>query len=306
MKRAFSLLLAVSCLAPQVLQAQNMSHEEEVVRNAYAKLSFMCELVPVNKAAFDRNGNGTDGPKRSDQVALQTAIAEATPVFSLTDFRTGAIADIANDPWSQFITWPAPKSDVLDVQLVSMSYNYSGNLTAWTGAKAERRPSTAIPPGNPDYYNQITVADAIRMKLPEWIAPQPAPPGLTFTRYAAYTVDVALQGKSSGQHRAIFFFGRDANAKEVVAPNDMISGPGILYNIRDIPVYPGAFLSSDVRNVPVVAAWVRSHEMPTSSCGSAATDEVCCAHGRCGISEADLNRELSAPLPSPKTSGGAQ
>jgi hypothetical protein len=30
-----------------------MSHEEEVVRNAYAKLSFMCELVFVDDAAFD-------------------------------------------------------------------------------------------------------------------------------------------------------------------------------------------------------------------------------------------------------------
>lgn len=306
MKRAFSLLLAVSCLAPPALHAQTMSHEEEVVRNEYAKFSFMCELLPVNKAAFDINGNGTDGPKRSDQVALKRAIAEATPVFTLTDFRTGAIADIANEHWSQFITWPARKSDVLDVSQVSMSYNYSGKVTAWTGAKAEWRPSTAIPPENPDYYNQLTVADAMRMKLPEWIEPEPTPPGLTFTRYAAYTVDVTFQGKSSGPHRAIFFFGSDANGKEVVAPNDMISGPGILYNIRDIPAYPGAFLSSNVRDVPVISTWIRYQEMPAGACSTTPNESLCCSHGRCGISQTDLNRELAAPLPHPKTPEGQQ
>lgn len=306
MKHAFSLLLAVSCLAPQVLHAQSMSHEEEVVRNSYAKLSFMCELEPVEKAAFDRNGNGTDGPKRSDQVALKAAIAEATPVFSLTDFRTGAIADIANEHWSQFITWPIPKSDVLDVVQVSMSYNYFGNVTAWTGAKAEWKPSNAIPPGNPGYYNQLTVADAMRMKLPQGIEPQPAPPGLTFTRYAAFTVNVTFQSKSSGTHRAIFFFGRDANGREAVAPNDIISGPGILYNIRDTPVYPGAFLSSDLRDVPVVSAWIREQGMPASECSTTPKEALCCSRGRCGISQTDLNRELAAPLPQPKTSGGQQ
>lgn len=84
----------------------------------------------------------------------------------------------------------------------------------------------------------------------------------------------------------------------------MISGPGILYNIRDIPVYPGAFLSSDVRDVPVVATWVRSHEMATSAC--AVAGELCCSRGHCGISESDLNRELAAPLPQPKVPGGQQ
>lgn len=107
MKRVFSIVLVVLGQMPLTLvaPAQDMSHEEKVVRNAYAKLSFMCELYSVDKAAFDRNGNGTDGPKRSDQVALQRAIADTTPVFSLTDFRTGSIADIANEHWSQFITW---------------------------------------------------------------------------------------------------------------------------------------------------------------------------------------------------------
>jgi hypothetical protein len=305
MKRVLSYVLVV-CLAPPSLFAQAMSHEEEVVRNAYAKLSFMCELVPVDAAAFDIKGDGTDGPGRSDLIALQGKVAEATPVFTLTDFRTGAIADIANEHWSRFITWPASKSDVLEVQQHSMGYDYSGNKTAWTGAKAEWQPSTAIPPGNPDYYNQITVADAMRMKLPQWIEPQPTPPGLTFTRYAAYTVDVTFQGKSGGPHRAIFFFGRDANGKEIVAPNDMISGPGILYNIRDIPVYPGAFLSSDVRDVPVVSAWARSHEMTTSACSTVPKEALCCSLGRCGISQTDLNRELAAPFPQPKTPGGQQ
>jgi len=43
MKRVF--LGVVLCLVFHVLvAAQSMSHEEEVVRNAYAKLSFLCSM----------------------------------------------------------------------------------------------------------------------------------------------------------------------------------------------------------------------------------------------------------------------
>lgn len=278
--------------------AQNMSHEEEVVRNAYAKLSFMCELVPVYEAGFDRDPHtGGDGPRRSDLAALHMAIATATPVFSLTGFQTGPISDIANQPVSQFITLPTPHDQVLKVQLWSQGYNYSGTQMSWTGAKVKWVNSNSN--GYPfDQY--LTVSQAIQKKQTLWTDQS----GVTFTRYAAFTVDATFQGKSSGPHRAIFFFG-DASGKEVIAPNDPISGPSSLLNIRDIPAYPIAFLASDVRDVPVVAAWVRSHEISSASC-SAKSRMLCCSGGRCGISQTDLNRDLSMPLPKAKTPGGGQ
>jgi hypothetical protein len=302
MKRAFSYVLAVLCVALPALntKAQSMSHEEEAVRNAYAKLSFMCELVPVTKAAFDRNGNGTDGPRRTDLAALNTAIAQACPAFALSSFASGPISDIDNEPLSQFITLPTPHDQVLDASSWSFGYDFSGNKTAWAGAKFEWRDSNA---GGYPYPESLTVAKALQQKLLLW---SDQPNDTAFTRYAAYTVNATFHGKSTGPHRAIFFFSHDASGKEVTSPHDLISATGMLYKIQEAPSYPGAFLSSDVRDVPVVAAWVRSHEMSATACSAAAAKTICCSGGHCGISQTDLNRDLSAPLPAKTPAGGGQ
>ena len=52
MKRAVPGLVVLVLLAVAQLPAQSMSHEEEVVRNAYAKLSFMCETSTITEAAI--------------------------------------------------------------------------------------------------------------------------------------------------------------------------------------------------------------------------------------------------------------
>jgi hypothetical protein len=139
MKRIFSCALVVLSLRfLSFANSQTMSHEEEVVRNAYAKLSMMCELVPLYDAAFDTNPHtGGDGPRRSDLTALDASIAAACPVFSLSAFTTGLSSAIANQPVSQFITLPTPHDQVLKVQPWSLGYNYSGTQMSWTGAKVK-------------------------------------------------------------------------------------------------------------------------------------------------------------------------
>lgn len=302
MRKLNSLLVAVltvvfSPLFPLTANAQNMSHEEEFVRNSYAKLSFMCELVPVTGAAFDINGNGTDGPRRTDFAALNKAIAQACPVFSVSDFASGSISEIAKEPLNRFITLPTPDDQVLEAHSWTFSYNFSGNETAWWGAKFEWKDSNAN--GYP-YPESLTVSRAIDEKMFLW-SDQKTPVALT--SYAAYTVNATFEGKSTGPHRAIFFFGHDASGKEVISPFDYISAVGMLYHVMDDPAYPGAFLSSDVRDVPVVSTWVRSHEISAPACSAAAAKTICCSGGRCGISQADLNRDLAAALPSPKNAG---
>jgi hypothetical protein len=277
-----------------------MSHEEEVVRNAYAKLTFMCELVFIDGAAFDVNGNGTDGPRRSDTAALHTVIAEFCPVYSLSAFQAGSIADIANEPLSHFITLPTQHDDVIRGSKKGMSYNFSGNETNWIGVEFKWVDITRSGSNGYPYAEDFTVAKAMAQKQLEW-SDQKNP---VFTRYAAYTVNATLQGRSTAPHRAIFFFGYDASGKEVITPEDPLDDTGILYHIQDDAAYPGAFLSSNVRDVPVVAAWVRSHEMPSVSC-SATARTLCCSQGHCGISQSDINRDLAAPLP-PSRNGGGQ
>ena len=59
MKRTFLYLVVVFCLAFPILgaQAQSVSHEEEFVRNAYAKVSFMSSLPPLVDAGIMQVSN---------------------------------------------------------------------------------------------------------------------------------------------------------------------------------------------------------------------------------------------------------
>lgn len=297
MRKLNSLLVAVltvvfSPLFPLTANAQSMSHEEEFVRNSYAKLSFMCELVPVTQAAF-RDHSHKD---KTDVATLDTAIAQACPVFALSGFTVAPISDIANEPLGQFVTLPTPHDQILQASPMALSYNYNGNITSWTGAKFEWKDSHA---NGSLYPENFTVAKALQTGGLLWSDQ----PHATFTRYAAYTVNATFQGKSTGPHRALFLFETDASGKEISNPHDLITGEGLLYHVLDDPAYPGAFLSSDWRDVPVVAAWVRSHELSGAACSAAAAKTICCSGGRCGISQADLNRDLAAALPSPKNAG---
>jgi hypothetical protein len=301
MKCAVSRLavIVLAAFALQLARAQTMSHEEELVRNSYAKLSFAGELTAISPAAFNIQGNGQDGPRRSDTVLLAEDVARTTPTFVLSDFKTGAIADIANAKWSQFIT--ERPVEYLGGSLRDYSYDFSGNKTNWTAMEMKWTQNKApfIPT---DEYLQLTVTDAMKTQQVGLWSNQTG----HITRYVAYTVNATFQGKSTGSYRAIAVFATDDHGKEVFSIADRITDMGLLYGTQTLPMYPGAFLSSDWRTVPVISAWIRSHEMPVSSCTGVAADEVCCSDGRCGISETDLNRELSAPLPSPKPSGGVQ
>ena len=296
LNRIFAVLIACCCLAPPLLQAQTMSHEE-VVRNAYAKLSFMCGLPPVSHTAFMSHSSAYD-PHGTDVVALDAAIAKATPVFSLTNFRTGSIAEIAHEPLSRFVTLPSFPGQVLDAVPNPTSYDDWGNKTSWVAATVVWQRSQASASGS--YPDDFTVAKALAQGEFVWSDfKQP----VTFISYVSYTVDAAFQGKSTGPHAATVWFGHDAEGKEVFTVSDPISGPGILHHILETPAYPTAFLTTSEREIPVVAAWVRSHGMPSASC-SVPARTLCCAGGRCGISQDDLNRDLAAPFPKPKTPGG--
>jgi len=140
----------------------------------------------------------------------------------------------------------------------------------------------------------MTVADVIKLASKQWY---PFP--VTYTRYAAFTVDASFQGKSTGPHKAIFFFGKDDKGKEAVAQNDLLSAPMALWDVPQRPAYPAGLLQSRMREMPVVANWVRANEMPAANCASSPKGDLCCTHDRCGISETDLNRDLAAKLPTP-------
>ena len=110
-RRIAVIVVMLSSLYYTSNSSAQMSQEEEVVRNAYAKLSFMCELGVVTDAAFDIKNNRIG----SNIADLNTLVAEFCPVFSLSAFQIGPIADIADEPLSRFITLPTQHDQVIRV-----------------------------------------------------------------------------------------------------------------------------------------------------------------------------------------------
>jgi hypothetical protein len=296
MKRAFPklalLALILSAPTPPFLNAQNMSHEEELVRNAYAKLSFLCSVDQLSHVAVDQLAG-----KKIDELALNNQTANLLPVFTVSDVQTGLIPSIAHEPWGNFITVAQPADQVLQGALVSFSHADSGNQTEWYGARITWTPSHSHSAESEKQVLDMSVADIIKVASGQW-----ANLPVTYTRYAAFTVNATLQGRTTGPHKAIFFFGSDPRGNEVIAINDMMSGSQALWDSVSKPTYPAGLLSSKLRDTPIVAEWLRRNEMPASSCNPAKHD-ICCSQGHCGISVVDLNRELSKPLPLPKSAG---
>jgi hypothetical protein len=295
MKRALLYGPLVLCLTFPLLniQAQSMSHEEEVVRNAYAKFSLLCSLPPVTHAAT----NQLAGVK-VDLLQLETKVANATPVFDLSDFQTGSVASIANEIWGTFVTPPQQGGNVIDGQLEQQGYEDNGNGTTWQMANARWMPSPQITPDGENTLLSKAVSEMIKLGSPQW---QPANmPLVTYTRYAEFTVNATFQGKSTGPHKAIFFFGTDAKGKEFVAGNDLISGSGVLNFIANDPgqTDPSGLLMNKLRESPIMADWLRANIVTESACSS--TQALCCSHGRCGISSTAFNNALATPLPLPK------
>jgi hypothetical protein len=296
MKRALLYGLAVLCLTFPLLniQAQSMSHEEEVVRNAYARFSFVCSLRPITQVAVPQLGG-----LKIDSLKLDAQVQQATPSYVLSDFKVGPISEIANDPWRDFVTPPSQNGEILQSGEGDQSYSDNGNVSRWKTAEVEWTPSPYLSPEAENTILNKTVVEIIKIASPQW--QNPKDPLVNYTRYAAFTVDVTLAGKSSGPHKAIFFFGTDAKGKEYVGTNDVISGPSPLdiYANKPSLVEPSGLLLGKFREAPAVANWLRANIMSDPSC-SESGQTMCCMHGRCGISSAAFNRDLSTPLPAPK------
>jgi hypothetical protein len=295
MKRYFPVLVMALCLALN-LNAQTMSHEEEVVRNAYAKVAMLAAIQTVSENAVLPNAS------TQAESLVAAKIASSQPVFDLSNFQVGSIASVAGENWKQYLTLATDGQSVLKSMTTTFSHGDSGNRTEWIGVKLYWAQAH---PHSPDVIRQMedmNIASIVKVGSPQWSTVP-----VTYTRYAAFTVDATFAGQSTGTHKAIFFFGTDPNGKEYVAVNDLLSGTQALWAALQKPMYPTGLLSSNLRELPAVAGWLRSNEMPVaSSCAAgsvAGKHDLCCTKGRCGLSVTDLNRDLAAPLPRPRDGG---
>ena len=82
MRRALLYGAVALCLSYPTINAfaQSMPHEEEVVRNAYAKFSFLCSLKPLTSASIPQLGGAKVDPVKLDAQHQDDIISERMAV----------------------------------------------------------------------------------------------------------------------------------------------------------------------------------------------------------------------------------
>jgi hypothetical protein len=296
MKRCLGILaLFLAALAVRAFSqavSQPVSHEEEVVRSAYATLSFLCGLKPVTKAALAQIHQDYVGKKKLDQD-----VADATPVYELSDFHVGTIASVANVRWNDLISVPA-LGPILDGSSASDGYHWTGSgpqdpdwNAEWHEMTVHWGTDTRYTPERIAMDQKFTVGEAAKLGSRELTVPA------TYSRYAAFTVRVQFQGKSLGPYHALFLFGRGEQGQEVVAPQDAIgASEQLLWYALEETAYPSDLLKSKLREQPLLARWIQDNRMPMDRCSRVRAD-LCCADGKCGLPEASVTRDLAVHLP---------
>jgi len=227
MMTCFRLCFAALCAIALPATAQQ-THEEETVRNAYAKVT---TLASLNALTDWLNSIGKDG-KRADVATLNHLVIEKTPVYTFSDFRVGPISEISSEKMVNHLPLPGPGTTPLILQGSGSGYYYTQDQhspteysTHWNSEVMSWKPGPqqSAPLEVMKLYEATTISAMLDMMKQSPHSDSIALP-MTFTRYAAYTVNATLGGQSSGPHKAMFFFGVDAKGVPFVLPGDMITG----------------------------------------------------------------------------------
>jgi hypothetical protein len=234
-------LIFLLLLAPLSRGQQQMTHEEQVVRTTYAKLSYAIQVEEISKIIFDSKVAN----KPIDRATFSKRLKDAELRFELTDFKTGEIFAISQTKYSDLVTKPEggpalaigagtwkevtddPKETKSDV--ASARWGVAQTLTE----------NWEVPFG--EVYPQMEVAGQ-------------------HNRFAAFKVKVSFQGRSL-EYRAMFLFGIDAQGQETVLPLDTTS------NLNGSPLnaflkrnaYPETLIEGGLGKDPVIYEWLSTN-----------------------------------------------
>jgi hypothetical protein len=275
-------LVWLFCLLSLTASAQ-MSHEETVVRTAYAKFAYAVEQGAISHLALESTGHV---PKQYQGLSNEQRLRDAQVVIALKDFTVGNTADIFNRKIADFVTAPQQRLDTS-----GQSFNYSdadGAIAHWFWLEGQWHPAAEKP--LPPQALDLTVADAYRM---QW---QEDRPTTLWQRYAAYTVTLSFLGKTR-TYKAMFIFGHDPQGNEVVEPEDPTAGNTALASALHEALFPAGFLSTKLRNYQVVSDWISSVQMSDDACTQ--HNDLCCdlAQLKCGPGRTDVAKSLQQALP---------
>ena len=268
------LIIVLLLLAPLSRGQQQISHEEQVVRTTYAKLSYADEVGIIVSAMS--NGDKWKIPAESLDKALNSRLD-----FQLSHFKTGDVKEIEGRIVSEISGFPKEATDPV-LNVVPSTYNYHNQSPG-----LDESPSWML-------YAQIKWKElgydpnrggnlwpmAEILKLPEM--------GGTFTRYATYTVTLTFESKSI-TYNTLALLETKPDGSENVHFMDVHCGTSMLDLLARTTIFPAPFIKTHLRNVPVVRRWLSAN---VQSCtGRSKKDgDVCCdpGSGRCGLEQHEL------------------
>jgi hypothetical protein len=260
----------------------HMPVEEQIVRNYYAKLSFISEVGTLSQVMAQVTGGFSS--RLTDSAAR--GLLEDHAHFALSEFQIGDLSEIEDSPWMLLLNPDAPQ-DMIMVNSSSAAFGLNHHMEQLKTYQValrehdnreqqdERKNQLAA---SMRYTGVSTVKDALkRIYTGEW------------SRYAAFTVHADLHGQAF-TYRTIFLFARQGEMVAIFDPTTRV--PTSLNE----PLYPQVLVESVYREVPFIKTWTAEHQL--AGCKKFKEPEVCCnpVTGQCGLATEDVSHSLSLPL----------
>jgi hypothetical protein len=266
--------LAVICVMLASLSGAvaQMTHEETMVRTAYARLSYAAQLRVVANDAIHAS--------HLSKAQLQEQIAQQAPRFEIDNVALGSLSAIAGLPWEQMVT--KPDGDLIYVR----SGGTSPAITTRNGVTKKSMFWVMTGWGNHTFeqsWSGITVAQAV--------GDVPKLQDETCNSYSSYRVTAALNGRSR-TYNAMFLFGKDAKGNETIHMIDNVVGLGSLELVTTQSLYPEALLETYYREIPEIADWIAANTITKST----ATRDAYCSPTGCGLPADWVNKSLVVPI----------
>ena len=261
------LLLIFTCGLP----ASAQSHEEIVVRTAYAKLAYATQIQAIKVLIEEQPAQDA---RAVDPAALAKAIAGAEVTFELSGFVVGDMAEIAKKNY--FDLTAKPGDDQLDVAPGRWTLREAG--VDATSATAQAR-----------WFRWQSGAAGANLPLQSYLAANKY--DLPYTRYATFTVRMTFQGRSA-TYPALWLFGYDSAGTEQVLAEDNVTNKMALAHFARSSAYPGSLVDSHLRQSPALRDWLTAGQASTPGCGTtpAGARDVCCDQYtiQCGVAQDQL------------------
>jgi hypothetical protein len=269
-------LIVLLLLAPLSRGQQQMTHEEQVVRTTYAKLSYAIQVEEISKIIFDSKV----AKKPIDRTTFSSRLKDGELRFELTGFKTGNLSEIGQTKYSELVTKPeggpalAVGAGTWHEVTDDPKETNSDVATARWGTAQTLTENWDVPFG--EIYPKTEVAGQ-------------------HNRFAAFKVKVSFQGRSL-EYQAMFLFGTDAQGQETVLPLDTVSNlnGSALNAFLQRNAYPETLIEGGLGKDPVIYDWLSTNQVSQSTAKrhSANCDPVTL---NCGVHSDDLKKLKASP-----------